>query len=92
MTKTELIQKVYDLQKNDDLTKTAVQKIIVDTFGVIEGAIKKEKRFSMANFGTWTLKARKARKGRNPQTGEVIKIKASKTVGFRPSAGLKGRL
>jgi len=92
MTKTELIQKVYDLQKNDDLTKTAVQKIIVDTFGVIEGTIKKEKKFTMANFGTWTLKLRKARKGRNPQTGEVIKIKASKTVAFRPSAGLKGRL
>jgi DNA-binding protein HU-beta len=54
--------------------------------------IKKDKRFSYPGFGTWTVRKRKARTGRNPQTGETIKIAASKTVGFKPSTQLKGKL
>ena len=91
MTKTELIQKVYDAQKGE-MTKAAVGRVIEDTFANITTSIKKEKRFSLAKFGTWTVRTRKARKGRNPQTGEVIKIKASKTVAFKPSQSLKDRL
>ena len=57
-----------------------------------EKAIKKEKRFAYPSFGTFTVRTRKARKGRNPQTGEEIKIKASKTVGFKPAPTLKNSL
>ncbi|MBT5633626.1 MAG: HU family DNA-binding protein, partial [Nitrospina sp.] len=55
-------------------------------------AIKKEKRFAYPSFGTFTVRSRKARKGRNPRTGEEIKIKASKTVGFKPAPTLKNSL
>ena len=43
----------------------------------------------LVGFGTFAVKNRKARMGRNPQTNEPIQIKASRTVGFRPGAGLK---
>ena len=48
---------------------------------------KKEGRYTIGNFGTITK--RRARKGRNPQTGEAIRIKASKVLKFRPAAALK---
>ncbi len=74
------------------MTKKAVGDLLDEVFETMSVVIKKEKRFSYPGFGTWTVRNRKARKGRNPQTGEVIKIKASKTVGFRPSISFKGRL
>ena len=55
-------------------------------------SIKKDKRFSYPAFGTFTVRNRKARKGRNPQTGAEIKIKASRTVGFKPAPTLKSSL
>ncbi len=61
-------------------------------FEEIAKAIKKEKRFQMPGFGTFSVKTRKARTGRNPKTGEEIKIKASKTVGFKPAPTLKEKL
>ena len=61
-------------------------------FATISKTIKKDGRFSYPGFGTWTVRQRKARKGRNPQTGAEIKIKASKTVGFKPAKELKGGL
>jgi DNA-binding protein HU-beta len=62
------------------------------TFEGIVKAIKKSKRFQVPGFGTFTLRSRKARKGRNPQTGDVITIKASRTVRFKPAADLKREL
>ena len=50
---------------------------------------KKEGRYTIGNFGTFTITKRPARKGRNPQTGEAIRIKASKVLKFRPAAALK---
>ena len=55
-------------------------------------AIKKEGEFAIAGFGTFRLSKRAARKGRNPQTGEAIKIKASKGVRFKASKTLKDTL
>jgi DNA-binding protein HU-beta len=50
---------------------------------------KKDKAVQLVGFGTFRVKTRKARKGRNPKTGEVIKIPASKTVTFKPGSELK---
>ena len=50
---------------------------------------EKEGRYTIGNFGTFTITKRPARKGRNPQTGEAIRIKASKVLKFRPAATLK---
>ena len=51
-----------------------------------------QQRFSYPGFGTFLVRNRKARKGRNPQTGAEIQIKASKTVGFKPAPKLKNLL
>jgi DNA-binding protein HU-beta len=92
MTKDDLINSVVKTCKGDDLSKRLVSDVIDAAFESIAKSIKKEKRFSYPAFGTFTVRNRKARKGRNPQTGEEIKIKASKTVGFKPAPTLKSSL
>ena len=92
MTKDDLVTAVVKSCKGDDLSKRLVSNVIDSTFEAISKSIKKEKRFSYPSFGTFTVRNRKARKGRNPQTGEEIKIKASKTVGFKPAPTLKTSL
>ena len=91
MTKVELVAAVQS-SCDGDLSKRAMEEILNCAFKTIAKDIKKSKRFSYPDFGTFTVKSRKARKGRNPQTGETIKIKASKTVGFKPSPRLKASL
>jgi DNA-binding protein HU-beta len=88
MTKAELVEKLYAMH-NGQMTKKLVTELVDGVFDNMALTIKKEKRFSFPGFGTWIVRQRKARKGRNPQTGETINIKASKTVGFRPAMSLK---
>jgi len=92
LTKDELINAVVKTCKDDNLTKRLAGDVLDAAFENISKAIKKEKRFAYPSFGTFTVRTRKARKGRNPQTGEEIKIKASKTVGFKPAPTLKNSL
>lgn len=92
MTKDELIGAVTKSVKDSALSKRLAGDVIDATFEVIGKAVKKDKRFAYPGFGTFTVRSRKARKGRNPQTGEEIKIKASKTVGFKPAPTLKKSL
>lgn len=87
MTKAELIDAVK--KGNPDLSKAAIERVVDDAFEAIAKAIKKDKRFLVPGFGTFTVRRRKARTGRNPQTGAMIKIPASKTVGFKPAPSLK---
>ena len=89
MTKAELIDAVKATKCCKDLSKASIEGVIDCTFDSIVKAIKKEKRFQVAGFGTFTVRSRKARTGVNPRTGEQIRIKASKTVGFKPSPALK---
>ncbi len=90
MTKADLIHAVS--KHGNGMTKKGAAEMVDSLFDTIGKTIKKEGRFSYPGFGTWTVRSRKARKGRNPQTGAEIKIKASKTVGFKPAKELKGGL
>ena len=92
MTKDELISAVTKNVKDNNLSKRLTGDVIDAAFEAMAKSIKKEKRFAYPGFGTFTVRTRKARKGRNPQTGEEIKIKASKTVGFKPAPNLKNSL
>ncbi len=92
MTKNELIGAVAKSVKDSALSKRLTNDVLNATFDVIGKSIKKEKRFAYPGFGTFTVRSRKARTGRNPQTGEEINIKASKTVGFKPTPTLKSTL
>lgn len=89
MTKAELVEQVA-AQAN--LTKKNAAEILDVVFSNIGKAVKKDARFSYPGFGTWSLRSRKARKIRNPQTNEIMKLKASKTIGFRPAKELKDTL
>lgn len=92
MTKAELVEKVSATVKHRELSKAAINELSDAVFEVLSKGIKKDKRFTYPGFGTFTVRNRKARKGRNPQTGQEISIPASKTVGFRPSPEFKGTL
>lgn len=89
MNKKELLETITKTHAEDGITKKAVVAIIDDTFAAIAKGIKKAGRFSFPDFGTFTVKSRAARKGRNPQTGAPIKIKASKSVKFKASPSFK---
>lgn len=91
MTKAELIDSTYE-KFEGEVTKKLVAELVDGVFDSVAQAIKKEQRFSYPGFGTFVVRKRKARKGRNPQTGESIKIKASKSVGFRAARAFKEKL
>ena len=89
MTKAELVEVVAAQTR---LTKKSAAEIIDIVFSNIGKAVKRDARFSYPGFGTWSVRSRKARKIRNPQTNEMMKLKASKTIGFRPAKELKNSL
>ena len=92
MNKKELVESVSKTHLKDGLSKRAVDEIVSETFAAMAKGIKKNGRFSFPGFGTFTVRARAARKGRNPQTGAPIKIKASKSVKFKAAPTLKKSL
>ncbi len=91
MTKQELIESIHN-NNPWGLSKKGTGEVVDAVFDNISKAIKKSRRFSYPGFGTFNVRSRKARNGRNPQTGQKIRIKASKTVGFKPSEGFKKKL
>ena len=86
MNKNELIAVVA---AKAGLSKTDAAKAVDAVFDGIEGALKKSGEFRNVGFGTFHVVKRAASIGRNPRTGEQIKIPASKQVKFKAGAGLK---
>lgn len=70
-------------------TKAAAERAVNAVIDAIEEGLKKDGLVQLIGFGTFQVKERSARKGRNPKTGEEIKIKATKTVSFKAGAALK---
>ena len=70
-------------------SKAAAARAVDATIAGIRSGLRKNKRVTVAGFGTFDIRRRKARTGRNPRTGEAIKIKASRSVGFKPGKALK---
>jgi DNA-binding protein HU-beta len=86
MTKREMIAAIA---KDVDLTKKDAEKVLSTFLDSIKKVLKKGDKVSLAGFGTFAISKRKARTGINPQTGEKIKIKASKVPKFKPGKSLK---
>ena len=86
MTKVELIEK---MAKDADISKAAAGTALNSMIENIAKTIKNNKKVSLVGFGTFSLTKRKARIGRNPRTGEAIKIKASKSPKFSPGKAFK---
>lgn len=90
MNKSELVDSLAD---RTGITKADASRAVDALFrtddGIISRALKKGDRVQITGFGTFEARKRKARIGRNPRTGESIKIKASKSPSFRAGKGLK---
>ena len=86
MNKSELIDAIAT---EAGMTKADAQRALDATTNSIAKALKKGDTVSLVGFGTFSVKKRAARTGRNPATGETIKIKASKTPSFKAGKGFK---
>ena len=85
MNKSDLVNEVARVVN----TKKEAQEAVDCVFSSITKALKKGEAVTLVGFGTFKVTKRKARKGRNPQTGEEIQIKASKAAKFTPGKSLK---
>jgi DNA-binding protein HU-beta len=86
MNKTELIEHIA---KAADISKAAATRSLDATIGAVKVTLKKNGSVTLVGFGTFSVGKRAARVGRNPRTGEAIKIKAAKVPKFKPGKGLK---
>jgi len=86
LNKTELIGEVA---AKTGLTKKDVEKVVNAFFATVEGALKEENKVQLIGFGTFEVRQRQARKGRNPQTGQEISIPATKVPAFKAGKSLK---
>jgi DNA-binding protein HU-beta len=84
-----LKQIAVELAKKHELSNKAAAAFLDDFVGVITKQLKKGSRIRLTGLGILSVRKRAARMGRNPATGEAIKIKASKKVSFRASKELK---
>jgi len=79
MTKAEIIEK---MTKDADISKAAAKKALESFIDSVNKTLKKGNKVTLVGFGTFSVSKRAARKGRNPRTGEIIKIAARKTPKF----------
>lgn len=87
MNKSELVEKVA---AEAGLTKTQAEASINAFVTAISGALEKGDKIALKGFGTFEVRHRDARTGRNPRTGETMQIAASKVPAFKASSTLKG--
>jgi DNA-binding protein HU-beta len=86
MNKAELIDAVAVAA---DLSKASATRAVDAVFDNIALALKREQQANIAGFGSFVVRARAARAGRNPQTGAMIEIKAARVPTFKPGKALK---
>jgi len=86
MNKGELIDAVA---AELEVSRAAATRVVEAVMTCITNGIKQDTTVTIVGFGSFTVKTRKARTVRNPSTGELMELKPSTTVGFRPSQALK---
>lgn len=89
MSKAAFIERVA---KKGKLSKAEAKRTVELVFGEIESGLRSSKKagkYTIGTLGSFEVVKRKARKGRNPRTGESIRIKASKSLKFRPAGNIK---
>jgi len=89
MNKAELIDAIAS---HAELSKVDAKKALDAFIDATTGALKKGDRVALVGFGSFSVSARAARKGRNPQTGKEIKIAAKKVVKFKAGTELSGKV
>jgi len=89
ITKKEIVNMLCE---QTELPKNDCIRIVESFFDTIKSELEKGNPMMVSGFGKWTVKAKRERKGRNPQTGEELTIRARKVIAFRPSPALKNEL
>ena len=92
MNKGDLIEKVLADKTAKFESKAQAERAVNAVLDAISMGLKKQKKVAVVGFGTFLVKHRPKRKVTNPQTGEKMWAKASKTVRFKPGKGLKDKL
>lgn len=88
MTKAELIDAVQ-AKFDGKMSKKDAAQVVEAIFETVQEAVKTDGRFAYPGFGTFSVKERAERQGRNPKTKEAITIPASRSVGFKPAPAFK---
>ena len=91
MNKAQLGEKLHDMhaKKGVDVSKKHSDEVVDFVFDTITGALKKGDEVSIAGFGSFVVKHRKARTARNPRTGEMVQVPATKVPRFKAGKALK---
>jgi integration host factor subunit beta len=90
MTKSELIQRL--MEQNSHLNQRDMERVVAAIFGEISSALADGVRVELRGFGAFSIKARNARIGRNPMTGEAVKISSKLVPFFKAGKDLRNRL
>ncbi|MCR4399563.1 MAG: HU family DNA-binding protein [Syntrophomonadaceae bacterium] len=86
MNKSDLVSAVA---AKAEMTKKDVEKVLNELFATVEAALREGDKVQLVGFGTFEVRARQARKGRNPQTGEEIQIGATRVPAFKAGKAFK---
>ena len=89
MTKIDIVDKLYEKL---DLPRKEVDKVVESVFDIIKETFQRENKLMISGFGDFTIRNKKARRGRNPQTGSDIMVSARRILTFKPSPLLKAHL
>lgn len=91
MNKADLANKIWELhsKKGVDVSKKHAEEVVDFIFDSVAQSLAKGEEVSIAGFGTFAVRQRKARQARNPRTGETVQVPASRVPKFRPGKGLK---
>ena len=89
VNKSELIDQIAE---SADISKTAASRALDATIDAVTSSLKNAESVALVGFGTFLVRERAARTGRNPKTGETIQIAAAKVPAFKPGKALKDAL
>ncbi len=86
MTKADIVENIYE---KVGISKKETAAVVQTIFDTIKETLEDEENVKISGFGNFVIRKKRARRGRNPQTGEEIEISARKVITFKPSNVLK---
>jgi len=89
MTKVDIVENIYE---KVGFSKKEVAKIVESIFDIIKDGLQQEEKIKISGFGNFIVRKKRARRGRNPQTGDDIEISPRRILTFKPSQVLKAAL
>ena len=89
MTKVDIVENIYE---KVGFSKKEVAKIVETIFDLIKESLEKEDKIKISGFGNFVVRKKRARRGRNPQTGNDIEISSRRILTFKPSQVLRAGL